>query len=407
MKNNENKIQIKEYQGKLSPSIQRKKYYYSKNVFQNFETNNILLSPKKSQEELILPKKKVIQTTSRHRRTKSNNQNYIPNMTTKHINLNGSVSKISFIFGKKELENNYNYSSVSRNKNAQLNWNDNKKTSNNLLSISFSLKDFRNNIISAFSNNNHKYESKKTTKYNNIINLKNNQSLMNYDNITNIETRNTTSITNFNNSNLLYNKHLNNKEKQNSKSTKYIKIDHREPRQLYSSKNISSKIITFTRAKEKKEKVTPKYSSQKEIIFNNNNLNNTNNLILENNSLKNYKKFFSKEKLSNICPISELNNDENFQINKKKRILIKNEATPMDKNNNDKKIKKDGSPKYKKRKANSQENNYKKSINSNNNIGEFKSVEEIHFIFVYITQKKKEYFSKNNIEKKNKDKENL
>jgi hypothetical protein len=284
-------------------------------------------------------------------------------------------------------------------------FNENKKSSN-LLSISFSLKDFRNNIINVFSNNNHKYETKKTTKYNHIINLKNTQSLINYENSTNIETRNTTSNTNFNNSNLLYNKHLNNKEKQNSKSTKYIKIEHKEPRQIYSSKNISSKIITFTRAKEKKEKVTPKYSSQKEIIFNNNNLNNTNNLILENNSLKNYKKFFSKEKLSNICPISELDNDENFQINKRKRILNKSEATPMDKNNNDKITKKDGSPKYKKRKAISQDNNYKRSINSNNNIEEFKSVEEIHFIFVYITQKKKEYFSKN-IEKISEDKENL
>ena len=57
MKNNE-KRQIKDYQGELSPSIQRKKYYFSKNLFQNFETNNILLSPKKSREELILPKKK-------------------------------------------------------------------------------------------------------------------------------------------------------------------------------------------------------------------------------------------------------------------------------------------------------------------------------------------------------------
>ena len=407
MKKNENKKRIKDYQNKLSPSLQRKKYYFSKNLFQDFEHNNILLSPKKSQDELLLQKKKPIPNTSHHRRTKSNSQNDIEYMMNKNNNLNTSVSKLSFIFGKKELENNYNYSSVSRNKKFKNNFNENKKSSN-LLSISFSLKDFRKNIINAFSNNNI-YESKNNNQKNcNIINLKNNKSIFSLENITNIEeTRNTTSITNFNNSNLIYNKHLNNKdkEKENSKSSKYIKINQKEYKQLYSSKNHSSKIITFTnnnsQKNEKNDKASPKYNLHKYIKNNNNNkINNTNNLILTKNTFKNTKNFFSKEKISNINPIAEFDNDDNFGLIKSRKNIIKNNFSPIDKSLKLQKIKKDLSPKYKKRKAKSQENNNKMDINYNNTVGEFKSVEEIHFIFVYINQKKKEFFGKNLVGKK-------
>ena len=423
MKKNGNKKQAKEYLNKLSPSFQRKKhYYFSKSLFQDFEPNNVLLSPKKSQDELILPKKKIIPNTSHHRRTKSNSQNYIQYISNKNSNLNTSVSKLSFIFGRKELENNYNYSSVSRNKKCKnSNNNENKKTGN-LLSISFSLKDFRNNIINAFSNSN-LFDSKNNNKKSNIINLKNSKSILNIDNITNIEeTRNTTSITHFNNSNLKYNKHINNlntnKQNQNSKSTKYIKINQKEKdkekenRQLYSSKNISSKIITFTNnnlAIEKKEKASPKYSLRRYIKNNNSNnynkLNQSNNLILTKNTFINSKKYFSKEKICNINPISEFDN-VNIEPIKKKKSIIKNNFTPIDKHYKIKKIKKETSPKYKKRKTKSQENNCKIGINYSNNIGKFKSVEEIHFLFVYINQKKKEYFEKNNIEKLNKNKDN-
>ena len=400
MKKNENKKQPKEYLNKLSPSSKRKKYYYfSKGLFQDFEPNIILLSPKKSQDELILPKKKIIPNTSHHRRTQSNSQNYIQYVSNKNSNLNTSVSKLSFIFGRKELENNYNYSSVSRNKKYKNNY-ENKKSSN-LLSISFSLKDFRKNIINAFSNSNI-YDSKNNNKKCNIINFKNNKPFLNFDNITNIEeTRNTTSITHFNNSNLKYNKHhnnLNNKQNQNSKSSKYIKINQKDKdkvnKQLYSSKNISSKIITFTNNNtgiEKKEKTSPKYSLYRYIknnkLSSNNKLNQSNNLILTKNTFKDSKNIFSKEKMTNIKPISEL--DNNIEPIKKRKNVIKNNFTPIDKQFKIKKIKKESSPKYKKRKAQSQENNCIMGINYSNNIGQFKVLKKfISFLFTLIKRKK-------------------
>ena len=411
MKKNENKNQIKEPYSKLSPTFQRKKNYFNKTLFQDLDSNNIPLSPKKPQDELILPKKKVPNTSSHHRRTKSNSQNYIQYMTNKNINLNTYVSKLSFIFGKKELENNYNYSSVSRNKKLKENLNENKKSSN-LLSISFSLKDFRNNIINAFSHKND-YVSKNNK---NIINIKNNKLILNYDNATNLEeTRNTTSITGFNNSNLLYNKHIKNKDNQNSKSTKYMKIIQNDKnRQLYYTKNNSSKIITFTNnvIKEKaKGKESPKYNLHRYIYKNNNiatktnnKLNLSNNLILTKRTFKNTKKFFSKEKMNIINPISEFN-DNNFDllsIEKQGKASNKISCFSNDKITKIKKIRKEGSHKYKKRKTKSQENNNCKiGINYNNNLGEFKSVEEIHFIFVYINQKKKAFFEKKQFEKVN------
>lgn len=53
-------------------------------------------------------------------------------------------------------------------------------------------------------------------------------------------------------------------------------------------------------------------------------------------------------------------------------------------------------PKYKKRKTKSQENMCKIGISEND--ADFKSVEEIYFIFVQISQRKKEFFKKKNIE---------
>ena len=178
MKKNENKKKIKESQNKLSPCLQRKKNIFYKGLLKDFVSNNVLLSPKKTQEELLLPKKKIIPSTSHHQRTKSNNQNYIQYMTSNNINFN-SVSKLSFILRQKKLENNNNfnnnYSSVSRNKRKN-NYEENKKSSN-LLSISFSLKDFRNNIVNAFSHSNI-FDNKNNNLMNNknkIINLKNNK----------------------------------------------------------------------------------------------------------------------------------------------------------------------------------------------------------------------------------------
>ena len=57
-------------------------------------------------------------------------------------------------------------------------------------------------------------------------------------------------------------------------------------------------------------------------------------------------------------------------------------------------------------KTKSQDNNNFK-IGINNTISEFKSVEEIHFIFVQINQRKKAFFEKNNFEKESTEKINL
>jgi hypothetical protein len=131
--------------------------------------------------------------------------------------------------------------------------------------MSFSLKDFRNHLINSFSNIKLK-ELKNNNKYRNNENLKNNKSLYNFDNLTNIEeTRNTTSITGFNNSNLIYSKRLSNKEKQSAKSTKYIITKNKQNKKLYSSKNNSSKNITSTNSNVIKEKTFHKYNLHRYI----------------------------------------------------------------------------------------------------------------------------------------------
>ena len=326
-------------------------------------------------------------------------------------NLNQSASKLSFIFRRNYVEIkkiNNNYSSVSRNKKNKTNF-----KRNNLLSISFSLKDFRNNIINAFSQSNI-YEIKNNHKNSNIINLKNNTSLLNIDNISNIEeTRNTTSITGFHNSNLLYNKHLNYKEKKKGKereiqkSTKFIKINCKQNKQFFSPKN-SSKIITFTKNNDIiKEKQNYKYSNSNlhSYIYKNNNIKNknnkTNNLILIKKTFKNNRKDIdNNKKVSLFNPICELDNDNNINCLESERIrkkLNKNICFSIVNNCKKEKIKEQNNNKYKKRKTKSQESNYKIGVNNELN-KEFKSVEEIHFTFVQIYQKKKEFFRKNNIE---------
>ena len=78
--------------------------------------------------------------------------------------------------------------------------------------------------------------------------------------------------------------------------------------------------------------------------------------------------------------------------NEKKNVWISNN------NSKNKIIKKEKEtyPKYKKRTTKSQENMY--NIEISENVDNFKSVEEIHFIFVQISQRKKEFFKKKNIE---------
>ena len=120
--------------------------------------DNIILSPKKYKEEIVLPKKKIIPNTAYHRKTKSSSQNYVQyqNMiNNSYNNLSKSVSKLSYIFKRNENRKKneiINYDSSSRNKYELFKKKFNNEKSSNLLSISFSLKDFRNNIINAFSN---------------------------------------------------------------------------------------------------------------------------------------------------------------------------------------------------------------------------------------------------------------
>ena len=415
MKKKENKLIIKNSPRKLSPSSNRKVHFFSNNLLKDFEINSAGISPKKSKEELILSKRKLMPNTSHHRRTKSNSQKYIQYTTSNNTNLNSSVSKLSFIYRRKDKESKHSPSSVSRNIKYRHNLNVNKKTSN-LLSTSFSLKDFRNNLMNVFSHNDI-LETQYNKKYNNFMNLKHNKSLLfSFDNPTNIEeTRNTTSITGFNSSNLLYNNHFNNKKKNNAKSTKYLKINIKKNiPSSYSSKNNSSKIITFTNNNIIKEKGSPKKSYQRYTYKHNNiktknnlnKINNVNKLALTKKSFKyNHKSTCksTKDKKLLINPNNETNyinfnyldSKDNLDYEMSSIRTLRNTNMVICssiKNNSKKKSKKETYTKYKKRKTKSQENDYKIGINENDI--DFKSVEEIHFIFVQMYQKKKAFFEK-------------
>ena len=420
MRRNDEKNPITE-STRLSPSNHKKR---KRNIFsKDFETNRIALSTKKSKEELILPKNKIIPNTYHHRRTKSSGQDYMECMTNNNniINNNSSTSKLSFIFTRKEKDKNYDIYSVSRNKKFKNNFDENKKSNSKLLSMSFSLKDFRNHLINSFSNKNLK-ELKNNNKYSNNENLKNNKSLFSFDNLTNIEeTRNTTSITGFNNSNLIYSKRLSNKGKSNVKSTKYFITKNKQNKKLSSSKNNSSKIITYTNNNAIKEKAFPKYNLHRYIYKHYNirpkqslnNLNNNSYLALTKKTFRNSQKCFSNlhnggklyikpnneseyNSKSNYFDLKNNFNDELDGIktlrNEKKKVWFSNN------NSKNKQIKKEKEayPKYKKRTTKSQKNMYKIGISEND--ADFKSVEEIHFIFVQISQRKKAFFRKKNIE---------
>jgi hypothetical protein len=249
------------------------------------------------------------------------------------------------------------------------------------------------------------------------MNLKHNKSLLfSFDNPTNIEeTRNTTSITGFNSSNLLYNNHLNNKNKKNAKSTKYIKINTKKNIPLYySSNNNSSKIISFTNNNIIKEKGSPKKNLHRYIYKPNNiktknnmsKVNNTNKLALTKKTFKyNHKSTCrsTKDKKLFINPNNETNyinfncldlkDNLDYEMSSIRTLRNTNMVNcSSTTNNSKKKSKKETYNKYKKRKTKSQENDYKIGINENDI--DFKSVEEIHFIFVQMYQKKKAFFEK-------------
>ena len=398
MKNN-NHVQkfIKSSLSKLSPTNKSKSNKYNNFNLTSFKNNDFtkfISSPKRTKEEVILPKKKVFPYSAYHRKTKSSSQNYIQYqnlINNENYNLNSSKN------------GNYKNNTSSRNKFDlfKKKYNENKKSSN-LLSISFSLKDFRNNIINAFINTNyneiHKY---------NKSNIKDDKSLFLFDNLNNIEeTRNTTSITGFNNSNLFNKKQMLVKDNKKIKSTKLIKINGKSKKQLFSPNCNSTKIITYLNNQAKN--ITENEHEKNKLyhyIYNHSNINiNQNNDIKNKSSIpkknlalskKTYKNSASKlqksRKISFVNAISE--NLKLHYKNKMNNYEIKNDFNYNIKSIKNNKEKKDIYIKpYKKRKNRSQESKGKTGAEYLNEIGKFQSVEEIHFIFVQMNQKKKAFF---------------
>ena len=395
---------------KLSPTNKnknKKDINFNLNSFKNNAITNIISSPKKNKEENLSTKKKVVPYTTYHRKTKSSSQNFIQYqnlINDTNNNLNKSFSKISYLFRKNEIKrnnDNYNYNNTSSRNRFELfkkKFNENKKSSN-LLSISFSLKDFRNQIINAFAKYNNS-EIKKEKSH-----LKNNKSLFIFDNLNNIEeTRNTTSITGFNNSILLYKKNMIIKDDKNIKSTKYIKIN-KNRKQLFSPNSNSSKMINQTNNNKNNIKVKEK-TKLYNYIYNHNNINIKQNKDIKNISTKqknlvltkkSYK--YSEPKIPKTRKVSFVNAiSENLKLHYKNKL--NNYEIKKDYIYNLKSLK---SPKkknviyttYKRGKNKSQDNKSKIGVEYNNEIGEFQSVEEIHFIFVQMNQKKKAFFENN------------
>jgi hypothetical protein len=388
---------IKPSISKLSPSNKNKSSKYANfnlTSFKNNEYNKLISSPKKIKEENILSKKNLYPYSAYHRKTKSSSQNYIQfqNLMSDEIyNLN--FTKTGNCINNSNSRNKYDLFKKK--------FNENKKSSN-LLSISFSLKDFRNNIINAFINTNYN----EVHKYNKS-NIKDDKSLFLFDNLNNIEeTRNTTSITGFNNSNLFNKKQMLVKDNKKIKSTKLIKINGKSKKQLFSPNCNSTKIITYLNNQAKN--ITENEHENNKLyhyIYNHSNINiNQNNDIKNKSSIpkknlalskKTYKNSASKlqksRKISFVNAISE--NLKLHYKNKMNNYEIKNDFNYNIKSIKNNKEKKDIYIKpYKKRKNRSQESKGKTGAEYLNEIGQFQSVEEIHFIFVQMNQKKKVFF---------------
>ena len=436
MKKPSNKKLTKEYNKILSPTSKKiNKNTLSHNFFKELEISKLPLSQKKSENELILSKKKKVYNNY-HRRTKSNNQNNIENIDINH-RINSSVYQLSFITEnkekaneKEEKQNLYNKSAISRNKRKIL-----YRPNSNILSISFSLKDISNHLIdSCYSNknfhcskNNHSSFNK---YYNNDTNIKYNKSVYFNDYSTNIEeTRNTTTNTNINQLNnsilLLYNKHHNNerdkdKGKEKAKRNKFIKSNNKQKRKLYSSmdNNLKKNYLKANNNNDiihEQEKSNQKYNLHR-FIYNNSNINSKNNI--KSNNYNHYlyslkKSFFRNcektqnqkspvytmhescigEPLNNNKPekdIKAINTSKTFQkkvkfMNKKNiSSSVKNESKKICVSKN----------KNKKKNNKSQEKQNKMQIKEFGPIKEFESVEEIHFMFVKMNQRKRSYLNK-------------
>lgn len=407
MKKNENKRKINEFQGKFSPSVQRKKNYYNKYLLKDYEKKKIFISLKKPNAELIISEEnKNLFNTSNHKRIKSNQKNFIRAIDNKKMNLNKSTSELSF-FRDNELKNkNTKKNSCFVNRNKKYNNNFNENNLKNLLSIDFSLKEFRNKIMNSFFHTNLSGEKNKNKRK--IINLKNNNLKFNLNKSYNKEeTRNTTSISGSNNTNIISNKNAYEKEEKNIKSPKHIINKRKSNDQLFSLKSSSTKKITRTYKIVPKQKALPKcnlYSlSNKKNNINANKKNKQlikkNNLILAKKTYQSNHKYLSKEGNSNNFVLFNQNSGlENYTFNylesyREKDNLSNCSSVIINKNMN---VKYKNKSKSKKNKKKVRESSYKERISCNYSFKEFKSVEEIHFLYVYINQKKSEFFEKNN-----------
>ena len=478
MKKNETKKSTKEYINMLSPSSKRNKMTFSQDLFRDLETNKIPLSQKRSQKELLLNKQKVFKHQY-HQRNKSNSENYPENITNAENNLgtNPSISQMSFYARNKPKDKEkdkygeyrtYIKNSVSRNMKSSCN-NTNqliKCDNDNVLSFSCSLKDFRNFVINSCSSKNNLNIPKNNHNnikyyYNNEIKSKKNKSIFSTDYISNIEeTNSTTSINNnISNSNLIYSKQI---ISEKGKLKKYIKINRKHSKKLYSSMDNNLK-INYTNAnysknneetKEKeKDKISPKYnlhhfiynhsnikaktnsyntntntninnncsSKINKYSYNTNTNNNQNNLSTAKKSLRNSEKYFPRikndKKLSIINPVPESYYDVPCTYNSSENEYNKDMPAPMFSPKKSKVFNKSNFPstttnqnkckmkniftfsKNKLGRQKSQENHCNLKQNGNgpismSTINEFSSVEEIHFMFVQISQSKKQFFEK-------------
>ena len=411
MKKYTNHKPVREFKNMQSPFLKKKKCIFNKNPLKDLEINKLALSHKKSKDELLLTKKEIF-LNKYHRRVQSNFSDAFKNMTSSDRNfaINSLLNQASLIQKKtikkeKKKENKSNkIESISRNKN-----------NNSILSISSSLKEFRNKIINGekhFTRNNNNY-------LNNEYNLKN-KSVIIFDNSNNIEeTRNTTSINNcntaINNSYLIINnKSLNKKEKEKKilRTKKNMKIKLKQNKKLNTSKDSNLKINNNNLNKKIfKDKFNNKYnlhcfiyrntnkkpnktyylnSSQKSFRYSDKNLQN----------IKNFKKLDMNNSISekcNNCPLSFINSEKKHKndlncskISKKYFLNSYKNIFPSSSSNQKGKIL--PFPKYKKKNNNNKENKLKLKIYENEIIKEFESVEEIHFKFIEINQRKNEFF---------------
>jgi CCR4-NOT transcription complex subunit 6 len=466
MKKNETKKSTKEYKNMLSPSFKRNKMTFSQDLFKDLETNKMPLTQKRSQNKLFLNKQKVVPHRN-HQRYKSNLENYPENITNAEniIGTNPSISQMSFYAKNKPKEKGkekekyvdyktYIKNSVSRNvKSSSNNTNQLIKFDNdNILSFTCSLKDFRNFVInSCSSKNNFNLPKNNHNYYNNEIKSKKNKSLFSTDYISNIEdTNNTTSINNnISNSKLIYSKQI---ISEKGKQKKYIKINRKHSRKLYSSMDNNLKINyindNYSKNNEEtkeKDKISPKYNlhhfiynhsniktktnsyntntncSNKINKYNYNTSTNQNNLSTAKKSLRNSEKYFPRikkdKKLSIInseaetyydvpCTYYRSENEYNKDMPasmvspKKSKVFNKSNFPSTTTNQNKSKIKNIFTfSKNKLGRQKSQENHcyLKQNINGPmplSTINEFSSVEEIHFMFVQISQSKKQFFEK-------------